>query len=396
MNFLKNHFPRHLSHFFICMFGMMILGTHAQSNSAENPTSTTSFASKEQALDFLLIEISMREHLSIELLRDAFRDLKWQTLARQYMVPSSSSPPRKNWSAYRANVMSQLRIDAGKKFLQEHRVFLDQLEKESGVPSAVIVGILGVETNYGRYMGSFPVRDVLATFAFDYPPSPNQTSRSAMFKEQLYDHVLNCIPSTSPTIDANTLRNCLVQEGSFAGAMGMPQFMPTSIRKYAKDGDGNGLIDLRKSPKDAMQSIANFLKGHGWKSGEPIYLPIPSDMQQSSIVKELADGDPLPKHTLGELKNKQVITQWPSSVNENSPALIVDLPSISSGGNTAVEYVVGLKNFEVITFYNRSFFYAMSVTEFGYAVIKSSMAETKNTKPEKRPSTNSDRRDHKR
>jgi membrane-bound lytic murein transglycosylase B len=396
MNFLKNHFRRLLSHLFICLFGMMILGTHAQSNSAESSASSTIFASKEQALDFFLIEISMRENLSIELLRDAFRDLKWQSLARQYMVPSSSSPPRKNWSAYRANVMSQLRIDAGKKFLQEHRVFLDQLEKEFGVPRAVIVGILGVETNYGRYMGSFPVRDVLATFAFDYPPSANQASRSAMFKEQLYDHVLNCIPSTSLLIDANILRNCLVQEGSFAGAMGMPQFMPTSIRKYAKDGDGNGMIDLRKSPQDAMQSIANFLKGHGWKSGEPIYLPIPSDMQQSAIVKELADGDPVPKHTLGELKNKQVVTQWPSSINENSPALIVDLPSIGTGGNTTVEYVVGLKNFEVITFYNRSFFYAMSVTELGNAIINNSIAQTKYTKPEKRPSTNNDRRDHKR
>jgi membrane-bound lytic murein transglycosylase B len=218
-----------------------------------------------------------------------------------------------------------------------------------------------------------------------------------MFKEQLSDHILNCISTTNKSSsDASQLKTCLIQEGSFAGAMGMPQFMPTSIRKYAQDGDGNGQIDLRKSPKDAMQSIARFLIGHGWKTGEPIYLPIAADLQNSPIVKELADGDPLPKWTLGELRNKGVLSKWPTGLNEQSPALIVDLPSITKSGSDAVEYLVGLSNFEVITQYNRSFFYAMSVTEFGQAVIQNGyQAPSKSTKQEKSPSTNNGHRDRK-
>ncbi len=370
---------------------------HAQINGTTSSASENTRNSKEQALDSFLIELSMRDNLSIEILREAFRDVKWQTVARQYMVPSGNAPPRKNWTTYRANVMNAIRLDAGKKFLQEHHQFLDQLEKESGVPSALIVGILGVETVYGRNMGNFPVRDVLATFAFDYPPSPNQASRSAMFKEQLSDHILNCIATVNKSsVDASQLKICLMQEGSFAGAMGMPQFMPTSIRKYAQDGDGNGQIDLRKSPQDAMQSIARFLIGHGWKSGEPIYLPIATDLQNSPIVKDLADGDPIPKRTLGELRSKGVISKWPVGLTEQSPALIVDLPSITKNGGDAVEYLVGLSNFEVITQYNRSFFYAMSVTEFGQAVIQNGyQLPSKNTKQEKPPSTSNGRRDRK-
>jgi membrane-bound lytic murein transglycosylase B len=380
------------------IFSLLISAlSNAQNQDSVSSSSTPISLSKEQALDFFLIEMAMRENLSVEALRDAFRDMKWQTTARQYMVPSGTTPPRKNWAAYRANVMNQIRLDAGKKFLQEHHLFLDQLEKETGVPSSIVVGILGVETVYGRNMGSFPVRDVLATFAFDYPPSTNQASRKAMFKEQLYDHVLNCFSTTERSApEMLKLKACLVQEGSFAGAMGMPQFMPTSIRKFAKDGDGDGVIDLRKSPKDAMQSIANFLNSHGWKTGEPIYLPISAEMQTSAIVKELADGDPNPKYNLGDLKNKKVITKWPTPMHEMSPALIVDLPSISKNGENSIDYLVGLNNFEVITQYNRSFFYAMSVTEFGQAVINNGFASTKISKPEKFQSTNNGRHDHKR
>lgn len=393
MLFLKKPFLT----IFVCLLIAISNSGHAQNSGSTSSGSESTRNSKEQALDSFLIELAMRENLSVEMLREAFRDLKWQTVARQYMVPSGNAPPRKNWTTYRANVMNSIRFDAGKKFLQEHHQFLEQLEKESGVPSALIVGILGVETVYGRNMGNFPVRDVLATFAFDYPTSPNQASRSAMFKEQLSDHILNCIPTTNKaSVDANQIKTCLLQEGSFAGAMGMPQFMPTSIRKYAQDGDGNGQIDLRKSPKDAMQSIARFLIGHGWKTGEPIYLPITADLQNSPIVKELADGDPLPKRTLGELRSKGVISQWPTSLNEQSPALIVDLPSITKSGGDAVEYLVGLSNFEVITQYNRSFFYAMSVTEFGQAVIQNGyQLPNKSTKQEKPPSTSNGHRDRK-
>ena len=384
--------------FSLCISLFIFSPSYAQNTSDGSLEKNSIQLSKDQALDFFLIEFAIRENVSVELLREAFHDMKWQSVARQYMVPSSITPPRKNWNAYLANVMNPIRLKAGKKFLDEHRLYLEQLEKETSIPSSVIVGILGVETIYGKNMGSFSVKDVLSTFAFDYPPSPNQSSRSAMFKDQLYDHLLNCFPTDKSAIEMKALKECLNQEGSFAGAIGMPQFMPSSIRKYAKDGDGDGTINLRNSPKDAMQSIANFLKGHGWKSGEPIYLKIDSKMQSSDVVKELADGDPNPKYKLSDLKSKKIISEIPLPLNEESLALMIDLPSIGKNGEINLEYYVGLKNFEVITQYNRSFFYAMSVTEFGQAVVQhpEKVEKTKNTKQEKPPSINNGRRGHKR
>ena len=394
MLFLKRPSQFLFFSFYLIFFLSINTPCHAQNISQTTSDNNSVQLSKEQTLDFFLIEFAIRENVSIELLRDVFHDMKWQSVARQYMVPSSSGPSKKNWASYLSNVMSPTRITAGKKFLEEHHTFLNQLEKDTGVPISVIVGILGVETVYGRNMGSFSVKDVLSTFAFDYPPSPNQTSRSAMFREQLYDHLLNCLPYDKSNIEINNFKICLNQEGSFAGAIGMPQFMPSSIRKYAQDGDGDGIINLRNSPKDAMQSIANFLIMHGWKTGEPIYLNIDSSMQNSSAVKDFADGDPNPKFNLGEFKNKKIISQIPSPLNENSPALIIDLPSISKKGEVSTEYAVGLKNFEVITQYNRSFFYAMSVTEFGQAVVQNK-EKSKNTKQEKRQSISSGHHDHK-
>ena len=274
MLFLKRPSQFLFFSFYLIFFLSINTPCHAQNISQTTSDNNSVQLSKEQTLDFFLIEFAIRENVSIELLRDVFHDMKWQSVARQYMVPSSSGPSKKNWASYLSNVMSPTRITAGKKFLEEHHTFLNQLEKDTGVPISVIVGILGVETVYGRNMGSFSVKDVLSTFAFDYPPSPNQTSRSAMFREQLYDHLLNCLPYDRSNVEINNFKICLNQEGSFAGAIGMPQFMPSSIRKYAQDGDGDGIINLRNRPKDAMQSIANFLIMHGWKTGEPIYLNI--------------------------------------------------------------------------------------------------------------------------
>jgi membrane-bound lytic murein transglycosylase B len=399
MKFLKTIRPLF---FWSCLIAAHLAATtasHAQIKPSQEiglDSSNPLTLSKEQALDFFLIELAIRENLSIDMLREAFRDVKYQTIARQYMVPASGSKGRKNWTSYRSNVMNTIRLDAGKRFLQEHHEFLNQLEKTSGVPMSLVVGILGVETVYGRNMGSFPVRDILTTFAFDYPPSANRVGREAMFKEQLRDHVLNCIDTLSlTTMSSDLLRACLIQEGSFAGAIGMPQFMPSSIRLYARDGNHDGKIDLRTSSEDAMQSIAQFLLAHGWKNGEPIYLPISSEMQASTILKELADGDPNPKLSLGQLKNQKIITSWPSSLDENSPALIVDLPRIEKDGSDKVDYLVGLRNFEVITQYNRSFFYAMSVTEFGQAVVQNGWS-AKTTKPGKSPSINTGHHGHKR
>jgi membrane-bound lytic murein transglycosylase B len=391
MKYIKNQI-------FICLINtVLFLGIALISNFSLAQEEGGVNISNQQALDFFLIETSIKEDLPLEVLRSAFEDVKPQNTAKQYMVPSGGAS-RKNWVSYSANVMSPSRLQAGKKFLADHHTFLDQLEQRTGVPKSVVLGIIGVETVYGRNMGNFSVRDVLTTFAFDYPATPNRAARAEMFRNQLHDHLLNCIPNKQ-TLEVQALKACLNQEGSFAGAIGMPQFMPSSIRQFAKDGDGDGKIDLRSSPEDAMESVTHFLLAHGWQKGEPIRLPIPDNQQRSDYLKSLADGDPNPKYTLGDLKLKGIIQNIPSPLNNQSPALIVDLPSVNKDGSDAVNYLVGLKNFEVITQYNRSFFYALSVTEFGEAVVggdtmMSKQTSKKSSKQGKHPSTNSGRHGH--
>ena len=261
-------------------------------------------------------------------------------------------------------------MQTGERFWRENRTFLEKTEKETGVPIEVIVGILGIETMYGSNMGNFNVRDVLATLAFNYPESPNKESRESMFRQQLADLTIYCWKESAQNSKPNQFNNCLKQTSSFAGAIGMPQFMPTSIRKFAVDGDGDGIINLRSSKEDAIASVANFMVGHGWRKNEPIFLELSSQEKAIEAAKALADGDPDPKYTLASLKQRGIVDSWKKPLTDDSLALVVDLPTNEKNGTSYVEYVVGLKNFEVITLYNRSFFYAKVVTDFGYEVGK--------------------------
>jgi membrane-bound lytic murein transglycosylase B len=229
------------------------------------------------------------------------------------------------------------------------------------------VGILGVETIYGKNMGSFPARDVIATLAFDYPEAPNKAAREILFRNQLDSLISFCSLSESLN-DTLGFKKCLKQPSSFAGAIGMPQFMPSSLLQYAIDGNSDGVIDLRNSPEDAMASIANFLVQHGWVANEPILLPVENNPITLKNILDIADGDPNPKWTLSQLKDKRILNRIPVGLSPDTPALIVDLPIIDTNNKESTTYWIGLKNFEVITQYNRSFFYAMSVTEFGYHV----------------------------
>lgn len=366
-------------------------------------TSNSVKLSFTEMLDMFLIEQGLKQNLSISTLREAFNDVSYQTTAKQYITPASGPKAKKNWLRYRQNTMNPIRIKAGKKFWLEHQKYLMDLEQSTGIPSAIVVGILGVETIYGQNMGNFPVRDVLATLAFDYPNSPNKVERSQMFSEQLADLIQYCA-RVSADDQGDQFKTCLVQPGSFAGAIGMPQFMPSSIVKYAKDGDMDSKIDLRNNSFDAMASIANFMLQHGWVIGQPILLPINKEPEVLDKIQKIADGDPHPKWTLDQLKAQKIIQNIPQSMSPQDLALIVDLPLIDAKGKESIQYWVGLKNFEVITQYNRSFFYAMAVTEFGYSVAN--LVDPHQTNPlqvpigdeikqEKPRSTNNDRRDRK-
>ena len=272
------------------------------------------------------------------------------------------------------------------------------------MPAELIVAIIGIETIYGRQTGNFRVKDVLSTLAFSYPDTPNKLSREQLFKDQLRELILLCwaeaggnLPakSSNKEVNPNRFNACLNQNSSYAGAIGLPQFMPSSIRSFAVDGDGDGYIDLKQSPKDAIASVANFMKKHGWQPGMPIYFPIPES--GINAAKALADGEPQLKYSVEELITKGILIKaqgdlQAGGVAPQSKALIVDLPYPDKDDNDQVRYVVGLNNFLTIVQYNRSYFYAQSVAEFAEALgyknqsvvpatpIKSS---TKEVKPKK-------------
>ncbi len=332
-----------------------------------------------QNLSQLLAQLAQKEGIPLSILESSFSDAKTIPSIRKLVLPPSGSF-KKNWVSYRKRFIEPVRLKAGKAFWDQNEAFLKKVAQDSGVPAEVIVSIIGIETIYGRQTGNFRVKDVLSTLAFSYPDTPNKTAREQLFKDQLQDLILLCwseaggqLPAknSSQGINTSRLNACLNQNSSYAGAIGLPQFMPSSIRSFAIDGDGDGHIDLRQSPKDAIASVANFLRKHGWQPGMPIYFPI----SESGIdaARALADGEPQLKHTVQELIEKGILTKAQGDlqrggVEPQSKALIVDLPYPDKEGNDQVRYVVGLNNFLSIVQYNRSYFYAQSVAEFAEAL----------------------------
>ena len=323
---------------------------------------TDSESINSDSLQIFLEKVSKNHQIPLNDLKLAFEDTKAIPSIKKLVMPP---PPgfQKNWNVYRSRFVEPRRLAAGQKFWVTHRSFIEKTEKETGVPAQIIVSIIGVETIYGRHMGGFSVRDTLSTLGFDYPNTPNKIARETLFKNQLEDLILLCWAENR---QAKPFKTCLNQTGSYAGAIGLPQFMPGSIRRFAVDGNKDGKIDLRNSPEDAIASVANFLKVHGWVQDESIYLDIESGQSAQDNAARLADGEPKAKLQLGELINQGLLKQ--SSLPANTPSLIVDLPSPGNNGGTDVRYVIGLRNFLAICDYNRSFFYAQSVAEFAEAL----------------------------
>ena len=334
------------------------------------PIDSQSEKSYQEQLQAFILEISLSQAIPIESLDLGLRDSKNLSQVKKLVAP----PPvtfQKNWQVYRSRFVEPMRIRAGLAYIEQNRLALQAAEQESGVPYQVIAAIIGIETIYGRQMGNFRVKDVLTSLAFDYPEAPNRLARQTLFRDQLKDLVTLCWRTTNRKQEG--FNRCLNQSSSYAGAIGLPQFMPGSILQFAKDGDGDGLIDLRKSNRDAIFSVANFLKVHGWQAGMPIYFPTINQEQTLSKIMELADGQPIAKLTVKQLIELGILEPkqgdlLQGGVEADSKALIVDLPSPSKGEVPQIEYVVGLANFLSIVNYNRSYFYAQSVAEFAEAL----------------------------
>ena len=178
---------------------------------------------------------------------------------RQLILPPTT-PSAKNWAAYRSRFIEPRRIEAGVKFWREHEDALRRAEQRYGVPAHMVVGIIGVETFYGKHMGKFSVLDVLTTLSLDFPTEhPRAAERQAFFQSEL-GHFLK-----------QTRQGASIKRlGSYAGAMGWPQFMPSSWSQFAVDFDGDGRVDLQRSPVDAIGSVANYFASFGWEKGMQI------------------------------------------------------------------------------------------------------------------------------
>lgn len=254
------------------------------------------------------------------------------------------------WQEYRASFVNPERIRLGLKFWDKHQTALQNAEREFGVPQEIILAVIGVETVYGLDAGTFLTLDALTTLAFDYP------RRAKFFRSELENYLL---------LAREQQFDLLAIRGSYAGALGIPQFMPSSYRSYAVDFNGDHHVDLLRQPHDAIGSVASYLKGYGWISGEDIAAP-------AQI------GEPI---SAGELLAPRTVAAWSSGgvhadmqVNHEGLARLADF-TVEDGK----EYWLVFNNFEVITRYNNSDYYAMSVFQLAQALkeARKSRSDTK-------------------
>lgn len=288
--------------------------------------------------------------------RDALKALIAQVnyidSAVQLVKPAPPGKP-KNWQAYRDRFIEPIRIGAGVDFWAANADALARAEAQYGVPAEIIVGIIGVETVYGRNTGRFRVMDVLTTLAFAYPEAPNRAARMRFFRGELENTLLLARKSN---IDPLSL------VGSFAGAVGLPQFMPGSVLAFGVDFNGDGQLDLRNSAVDAIGSVANFLVQHGWQAGQVGPIAYPAEVAPARAWESFIGQGLAAKFSAEELAAAGAIS--PSALPAGMLFGLIDLQN----GAEATEYWLATDNFFAITQYNRSYFYAMSVVELGRAV----------------------------
>jgi len=273
---------------------------------------------------------------------DELRQVFSRARREDAVLAAMRAQPRQaeSWDTYRALFVNERLVRAGLEFWQTHRRALARAHRAYGVPEEIIVAIIGIETFYGRNTGRWRVIDALATLAFDYPP------RAPFFRGELENYLLF---ARDLQLDVFSVK------GSYAGAIGIPQFMPGSYLRYAVDFNGDGAIDLRENAADAVGSVANFLRQHGWQPGEPV-------QRKARITGEdyppLVAGSTLPRHSLEELQQAGVQALGvPLAAGTRVALLQLDTPGRSA------DFRIGLQNLYVLTRYNRSVFYAFSVSD---------------------------------
>jgi membrane-bound lytic murein transglycosylase B len=305
--------------------------------------------------------VAQRQQLDAQTVRDILRRARFVPAVGKAIMPPPAGTA-KNWAAYRARFVEPNRINSGLAFWQTHAKWLELAEERYGVPAEIVVGIVGVETLYGRHMGSFRVIDALATLAFDFPSG--RKDRSPFFRDELEQFL---VLTQREGVDPLSVR------GSFAGAMGLPQFMPSSIMKYAVDFDGDGHIDLHKSNADVIGSVARYLADFGWQRELPTYfdVSVPVDVSDRAV---LLAPDILPTFAPQEFVDRGALLPA-QAMQTTSKLALVELQN----GDAAPSYVAGTTNFYAVTRYNWSSYYAMAVIDLGAAVKQARQARLAQT-----------------
>lgn len=277
--------------------------------------------------------------------RQRIRDMLAQAVYKQSIIDAINRPAEavKPWSDYRKIFLTPARIDGGIAFYRDNRDALDQVSAQTGVPAEYIVAIIGVETSYGRNTGSYRVLDALYTLAFDHP------RRAPFFAGELAQ--LFALTAQEPQLDLPTLK------GSYAGAMGMGQFMPSSYRLWAKDGDLDGRRDLLTHKPDVFASIANYFVIHGWQRGGPVVARAALDQYKKEWTPENLE----PVHRLSDLAERGYRPMAGEPVTEGATVVGLD-------GDDGREFWLGYRNYYVITRYNRSPMYALAVHQLAQAI----------------------------
>ena len=302
-------------------------------------------------------EMHERHGFDTDVLNGLFRRTKPSVAAIKAIMPPRD-PGVRSWRAYRERFVEPKRIAAGRRFMHAYATELAAAEMRFGVPAEIIAAIIGIETIYGKHMGRFGTFAALTTLAFDYPP------RAELFRHELEELLL---------LAREEVRDPLSYTGSYAGALGLPQFLPSSRRRFAIDFNHDGRIDLAASPADAIGSVANFLAEHGWEKDAPIAVVV---AVTGDGMQPLVDAGIAPARTPQEMEAANVSfariavghagPDAPVAAAEipQRPAALIDL--ITPQANT--EYRLGYHNFYVITRYNRSSFYAAAVMDLAGAL----------------------------
>ena len=317
--------------------GLTIVATFSTVASAESYLA-------RQEVEAYIVELIAEHNFS----RQELEEVLAAAERRQDIIDLMRRPAerRLNWLEYGKIFLDEQRIAGGVEFWQQNQATLQRAEKEYGVPPEVIVAIIGVETRYGRVTGKHRVVDALMTLAFDYPP------RARFFRKELTQFLL---------LAREEGKSPMSLLGSYAGAMGYGQFIPSSYRSYAVDFDQDGVRDIWQNRIDAIGSVANYFSRHGWRGVGDVTVPVQIKTETEQL-RSLANESLKPTHSVAEMTEMGVIAD---GLDPEARVLLLRL----SGGKNP-EYWLGFNDFYVITRYNHSRLYAMAVYQLGQEIMK--------------------------